>query len=193
MPALRSLNVSNNEIRVVPAELGFATQLQALLLEGNPQKTVRQAVIAQGTAAIVAYLATRMPEGQEPSSTAWVSGGSMAPPAARLPAAAGANFDETPVAAARGVAPAGMRSAPVMDPAVSESQAVIAQAEAEMNALQTQLQSGSLSAAMHFAVREFHVNTRSQPHACVREQVKKQIAQLRASILKEQRKMAASK
>lgn len=41
MPALTSLNVRNNDIRRVPFEMGLATQLRALLLDGNPQKTVR--------------------------------------------------------------------------------------------------------------------------------------------------------
>ena len=47
MPALTSLNVRNNNIRRLPFEMGLATQLRALLLDGNPQKTVRAACVPE--------------------------------------------------------------------------------------------------------------------------------------------------
>jgi Leucine-rich repeat (LRR) protein len=52
--SLRTLLLENNEIDNLPAELSHLSNLQTLSLHGNPQRTVRQAVLQKGVTAILA-------------------------------------------------------------------------------------------------------------------------------------------
>jgi len=64
--ALQSFDLSNNNLQNLPLELGSRKRfpsLRALHVSGNPLRTVRPAVVAQGPAAVLAYLATRLPDG----------------------------------------------------------------------------------------------------------------------------------
>uniref|UniRef100_A0A8C3TTG7 Leucine-rich repeat-containing protein 40 n=1 Tax=Catharus ustulatus TaxID=91951 RepID=A0A8C3TTG7_CATUS len=58
---LGTLDLQNNDLLQVPPELGNCESLRSLLLEGNPFRTPRAAVLAKGTAAVLEYLRSRIP------------------------------------------------------------------------------------------------------------------------------------
>lgn len=58
---LTILNLSNNNIRVVPPLLGNLTNIIDLQLSGNPFRQPRHQILAMGTAAIMDYLRGRIP------------------------------------------------------------------------------------------------------------------------------------
>ncbi|XP_062854143.1 leucine-rich repeat-containing protein 40 [Trichomycterus rosablanca] len=58
---LSTLDLQNNDIMQVPPELGNCTSLRALLLDGNPFRNPRAAIVARGTDAILEYLRSRIP------------------------------------------------------------------------------------------------------------------------------------
>ncbi|KAJ8277787.1 hypothetical protein GJAV_G00079900 [Gymnothorax javanicus] len=58
---LNSLDLQNNDIMNVPPELGNCTSLRALMLDGNPFRTPRPAILAKGTDAVLEYLRSRIP------------------------------------------------------------------------------------------------------------------------------------
>ncbi|KAK1932575.1 Leucine-rich repeat-containing protein 40 [Phytophthora citrophthora] len=60
-PLLASLSFENNNLTKVPCELGLCPHLRAIYMNGNPQRTVRGAVIAKGSAEILAYLKNKLP------------------------------------------------------------------------------------------------------------------------------------
>jgi Leucine-rich repeat (LRR) protein len=59
LPSLSCLDLTNNSVDAVPAELGFLPNLKSLKLEGNAFKIPRPAILAQGTPAIMEYLRNR--------------------------------------------------------------------------------------------------------------------------------------
>ncbi|KAM9379426.1 leucine-rich repeat-containing protein 40 [Phaethornis superciliosus] len=61
MDNLGTLDLQNNDLLQVPPELGNCENLRTLLLEGNPFRTPRAAVLAKGTAAVLEYLRSRIP------------------------------------------------------------------------------------------------------------------------------------
>ncbi|NXW27780.1 LRC40 protein, partial [Phaetusa simplex] len=61
MDRLGTLDLQNNDLLQVPPELGNCETLRTLLLEGNPFRTPRAAVLAKGTAAVLEYLRSRIP------------------------------------------------------------------------------------------------------------------------------------
>ncbi|NWW78465.1 LRC40 protein, partial [Climacteris rufus] len=61
MDRLGTLDLQNNDLLQVPPELGNCENLRSLLLEGNPFRTPRAAVLAKGTAALLEYLRSRIP------------------------------------------------------------------------------------------------------------------------------------
>nr|XP_020650914.1 leucine-rich repeat-containing protein 40 [Pogona vitticeps] len=58
---LNTLDLQNNDILHVPPELGNCINLRTLLLEGNPFRTPRAAILAKGTDAVLEYLRSRIP------------------------------------------------------------------------------------------------------------------------------------
>uniref|UniRef100_A0A8C9VSM1 Leucine-rich repeat-containing protein 40 n=1 Tax=Scleropages formosus TaxID=113540 RepID=A0A8C9VSM1_SCLFO len=58
---LSTLDLQNNDIMQVPPELGNCTSLRALMLDGNPFRNPRAAIIAKGTDALLEYLRSRIP------------------------------------------------------------------------------------------------------------------------------------
>ncbi|GAB9464284.1 hypothetical protein Gpo141_00001719 [Globisporangium polare] len=58
---LTSLSLENNNLRQIPAELGRCENLRALLLAGNPQRSIRVNLIQEGTEAVLKYLRNRLP------------------------------------------------------------------------------------------------------------------------------------
>jgi len=61
MSVLSTLDLQNNDLAQVPPQLGNATQLRSLQLEGNPFRNPRAAILAKGTQALLAYLRDRIP------------------------------------------------------------------------------------------------------------------------------------
>ncbi|XP_064624717.1 leucine-rich repeat-containing protein 40-like [Lineus longissimus] len=61
LPVLSVLNLQNNDIMQVPPELGNCTQLRSCLLEGNPFRIPRPAILAKGTDAVLDWLRGRIP------------------------------------------------------------------------------------------------------------------------------------
>ncbi|XP_015176087.1 PREDICTED: leucine-rich repeat-containing protein 40-like [Polistes dominula] len=59
---LAVLNLANNNIDNVPAELGTLTNIRSLMLSGNCFKNPRQAILAKSTEEILAYLRNRIPQ-----------------------------------------------------------------------------------------------------------------------------------
>ncbi|KAA3675428.1 uncharacterized protein DEA37_0007396 [Paragonimus westermani] len=61
MPRLVHLDLADNDIDSLPAELGLCTHLKSLQLSGNTFRIPRPAVVAKGTSAILEYLRSRLP------------------------------------------------------------------------------------------------------------------------------------
>ncbi len=62
---LAVLDLANNDIGLVPPELGNLTQLRSLQLDGNAFRVPRPQVLSKGTASIMAYLRDRIPRTKE--------------------------------------------------------------------------------------------------------------------------------
>ncbi|KAJ7992904.1 hypothetical protein DPEC_G00266910 [Dallia pectoralis] len=58
---LSTLDLQNNDIMQVPPELGNCISLRALMLDGNPFRNPRAAIVARGTDAVLEYLRSRIP------------------------------------------------------------------------------------------------------------------------------------
>uniref|UniRef100_A0A6Q2X2A9 Leucine-rich repeat-containing protein 40 n=1 Tax=Esox lucius TaxID=8010 RepID=A0A6Q2X2A9_ESOLU len=58
---LSTLDLQNNDIMHVPPELGLCSSLRALMLDGNPFRSPRAAIVARGTDAVLEYLRSRIP------------------------------------------------------------------------------------------------------------------------------------
>ncbi|XP_011937656.1 PREDICTED: leucine-rich repeat-containing protein 40 isoform X8 [Cercocebus atys] len=61
MENLTTLDLQNNDLLQIPPELGNCVNLRTLLLDGNPFRVPRAAVLIKGTAAILEYLRDRIP------------------------------------------------------------------------------------------------------------------------------------
>ena len=71
LPNLTSLTISNNDIDKLPPLLGFHTKLNNLVVEGNPLKQVRRAIIERGTVAILAFLKDKFVENKDDVVEEW--------------------------------------------------------------------------------------------------------------------------
>ncbi|CAM9664616.1 unnamed protein product [Lampetra fluviatilis] len=58
---LGTLDLQNNDIMVVPPQLGLCASLRSLLLGGNPFRSPRPALLSKGTATLLEYLRDRIP------------------------------------------------------------------------------------------------------------------------------------
>ncbi|XP_023574099.1 leucine-rich repeat-containing protein 40 isoform X2 [Octodon degus] len=61
MDRLTTLDLQNNDLLQVPPELGNCVSLRTLLLDGNPFRIPRAAILMRGTAAVLEYLRDRIP------------------------------------------------------------------------------------------------------------------------------------
>ncbi|XP_041520628.1 leucine-rich repeat-containing protein 40 isoform X1 [Microtus oregoni] len=61
MENLSTLDLQNNDLLQIPPELGNCVQLRTLLLDGNPFRVPRAAILVKGTAAVLEYLRDRIP------------------------------------------------------------------------------------------------------------------------------------
>ena len=62
LTALTELNIGNNTVARLPPQLGLMhPTLKRLLFEGNPIRTIRQAILQKGTPAVLEYLRDRIP------------------------------------------------------------------------------------------------------------------------------------
>ena len=60
--SLQTLDVSNNELKELPARLGNMTGIRALVLHGNPLRSIRQPIKDKGTVAVMDFLRSRIVE-----------------------------------------------------------------------------------------------------------------------------------
>jgi len=60
LSSLQSLDISNNDIKELAPAMGNMTQLRALLLHGNPLRSIRRNIIEKGTVAVLDYLRSRI-------------------------------------------------------------------------------------------------------------------------------------
>nr|VZI48001.1 unnamed protein product [Spirometra erinaceieuropaei] len=60
MPALQSLDVTDNDVDHLEPELGLCDQIKSLHLEGNAFRVPRPALVAKGTQAVLEYLRSRI-------------------------------------------------------------------------------------------------------------------------------------
>ncbi|CUI15217.1 leucine-rich repeat protein, putative [Bodo saltans] len=61
--SLTRLDLQNNSLSTLPAELGLFPKLTNVVLEGNPLRSIRRDVIAKGTVELLAFLRDRLPPG----------------------------------------------------------------------------------------------------------------------------------
>ncbi|XP_053511518.1 leucine-rich repeat-containing protein 40 isoform X4 [Artibeus jamaicensis] len=61
MENLITLDLQNNDLLQIPPELGNCVNLRTLLLDGNPFRVPRAAILMRGTAAVLEYLRDRIP------------------------------------------------------------------------------------------------------------------------------------
>ncbi|XP_060062385.1 leucine-rich repeat-containing protein 40 isoform X2 [Erinaceus europaeus] len=61
MENLITLDLQNNDLLHIPPELGSCVNLRTLLLDGNPFRVPRAAILMKGTAAVLEYLRDRIP------------------------------------------------------------------------------------------------------------------------------------
>ncbi|XP_018022150.1 leucine-rich repeat-containing protein 40 [Hyalella azteca] len=64
-PRIATFHINNNNIGYLPPTLGNVTQIRSLLVEGNPFRVPRAAIIAKGTNEIMSYLRSRVVPGAE--------------------------------------------------------------------------------------------------------------------------------
>jgi Leucine-rich repeat (LRR) protein len=65
LTSLHTLDMTNNNLRALPPLLGkLRNSLRVLLLEGNPLRSIRRALITAGCGPLLEYLLTRIPENQ---------------------------------------------------------------------------------------------------------------------------------
>lgn len=62
MKNLSTLNLQNNDLQQIPIELGKATQIRSMPLDGNPFRLPSHRILAKGTPAVLEYLRGRMVE-----------------------------------------------------------------------------------------------------------------------------------
>lgn len=67
---LEYISVENNELHDIPAELAALPRIKVLLIAGNPQRTVRTNVLAQGSSKVIEFLRSRLAPSALPASAA---------------------------------------------------------------------------------------------------------------------------
>ncbi|RUS74149.1 hypothetical protein EGW08_018088 [Elysia chlorotica] len=83
LAGLERLDLTNNDISNLPLALGTMTSLKAIILDGNPMRSIRRDIIMRGTNEIKKYLVSRMSDDEmekqcekaQPSSVGRIGGG----------------------------------------------------------------------------------------------------------------------
>ncbi|KAG7396827.1 hypothetical protein PHYBOEH_001687 [Phytophthora boehmeriae] len=169
-PQLASLSFENNSLTKVPCELGLCPNLRAIYMNGNPQRTVRGAVIAKGSTEILTYLKNKLPPNAAlppPSpisriiKTDQVNSAKMSSTREKRSTSGNPRSDNAAYAA-HGMSAPGERPAPVAPienfvlPTVENSaiDVELAKLSAQIVQLESQLESPSLSAPKRFALKK---------------------------------------
>ncbi|XVF09762.1 hypothetical protein REPUB_Repub07fG0123700 [Reevesia pubescens] len=63
--SLSVMDLSNNSLTGLPAELGKMTTLRKLLLSGNPLRTLRSSLVSGPTPVLLRYLRSQLSEGED--------------------------------------------------------------------------------------------------------------------------------
>jgi len=61
MQHLYYLNMENNELSSIPCEIALLPKMKSLLISGNPQRSIRPHIIAEGSSRLLEYLKSRCP------------------------------------------------------------------------------------------------------------------------------------
>ena len=141
---LSSLSLDNNNIMDVPLEIGLITTLKSLTLNGNPQKLVRSQVLQKGNEAVISYLRNKVPEEWKERSSDDLYAGKV---------------EKTPDATNRGAGNDSSESAFLQEEENSREVHALLQ---EIERLDRQLASPSLSSAMQFKLKKEIAMKRSQ-------------------------------
>lgn len=59
---LERLDLTNNDISILPFAMGTMVSLKSIVLDGNPMRSIRRDIIMRGTVGLKKYLASRMSE-----------------------------------------------------------------------------------------------------------------------------------
>ncbi|TYZ62499.1 hypothetical protein PybrP1_008709 [[Pythium] brassicae (nom. inval.)] len=161
-PRLASLSFENNNLAQVPCELGLCPHLRAVYVNGNPQKTVRGALIVKGSAEILAYLKNKCP----PNAVLPLPPRSLSPPSSPPSALVASRPATTAVSTREATTPVPSRGSGNDD----DVRATLARLAGEIAALELELEAVALSAPKRFAL-------------------KKEVARLRSARLREERKL----
>ncbi|KAE9248380.1 hypothetical protein PF004_g3885 [Phytophthora fragariae] len=160
-PLLASLSFENNNLAKVPCELGLCPHLRAIYMNGNPQRTVRGAVIAKGSAEILAYLKNKLPPDAvlPPPSPVATPRAAKSSPKKNNPQrtdntnAAQRNEGPAPVAPVESFAPPNVNAAVELE---------LSKLSAQIEQLESQLENHALSAAKRFALKKELAMVRSK-------------------------------
>ena len=136
--------MDNNNIMDVPLEIGLITTLKSLTLNGNPQKLVRSQVLQKGNEAVISYLRNKVPEEWKERSSDDLYAGKV---------------EKTPDATNRGAGNDSSESAFLQEEENSREVHALLQ---EIERLDRQLASPSLSSAMQFKLKKEIAMKRSQ-------------------------------
>ncbi|KAK7099984.1 leucine-rich repeat-containing protein 40-like [Littorina saxatilis] len=69
LQGLERLDLTNNDISALPYALGTINSLKAVVLDGNPMKSIRRDIIMRGTVELKKYLRSRMEEPESAPTT----------------------------------------------------------------------------------------------------------------------------
>ncbi|KAL3667499.1 hypothetical protein V7S43_007720 [Phytophthora oleae] len=171
-PLLASLSFENNNLTKVPCELSLCPHLRAIYMNGNPQRTVRGAVIAKGSAEILAYLKNKLPPNTVLSPPSPVAMGrqvsSKLPPSSATSnqVKSGTPRDDGAYAAQGSVKTEGPAPITPLDSFVPNENAAIelelSKLSAQIEELETQLDNHTLSAPKRFALKKELAMVRSK-------------------------------
>ncbi|CAL1540077.1 unnamed protein product, partial [Lymnaea stagnalis] len=77
---LERLDLTNNDISVLPYKMGCMTALKAIILDGNPMRSIRRDIVMRGTAELKKYLLSRLKDEENEGPDSQVSASAVPMP-----------------------------------------------------------------------------------------------------------------